>query len=56
MQMAFPTLEFAIAPATEAFRANPRDVSVVEPTVDILKSSKGNIEFVVQPILIPSIR
>ncbi|EJF62632.1 hypothetical protein BD309DRAFT_859313 [Dichomitus squalens] len=41
--MAFPTVEFIAAPATEAFRASPHNVSTVKPTVDILKSAEGMI-------------
>ncbi|CCM05047.1 uncharacterized protein FIBRA_07249 [Fibroporia radiculosa] len=42
--MSLPCVEVADAPATEAFLANPKDVSLVQPALDILKKSPGIIK------------
>ncbi|PIL30552.1 hypothetical protein GSI_07252 [Ganoderma sinense ZZ0214-1] len=41
--MALPTVEFVIAPSTEAFRANPRDAALTEPILEIMKTCEGMI-------------
>ncbi|KAI0933594.1 hypothetical protein AcW1_005382 [Taiwanofungus camphoratus] len=42
--MALPCVEVAEAPSSEAFRANPKDTSIVQPALGILKSSKGIVK------------
>lgn len=42
--MTLPCIEVADAPATEAFLANPKDVSIVQPALEILKKSPGIIK------------
>ncbi|KAH9934989.1 uncharacterized protein B0H18DRAFT_979310 [Fomitopsis serialis] len=42
--MSLPCVEVAVAPANEAFLANPKDKSLVQPALDLLKSSKGLIK------------
>jgi len=42
--MSLPCVEVADAPATEAYIANPKDVTIVKPALDILKNSKGIIK------------
>ncbi|KAI0806916.1 hypothetical protein C8Q74DRAFT_1362484 [Fomes fomentarius] len=44
MAAALPTVEVAFAPATEAFRANPRDLPLVKPTLEILNKADGQIK------------
>ncbi|RPD59183.1 hypothetical protein L226DRAFT_510337 [Lentinus tigrinus ALCF2SS1-7] len=41
--MSLPVVEVICAPATEAFRANPRSLPLVAPTFDILKKVDGQI-------------
>ncbi|KAI1784056.1 hypothetical protein LXA43DRAFT_902359 [Ganoderma leucocontextum] len=41
--MALPTVEILVAPATEAFRANPRDPAVVGPILEVMNSCPGMI-------------
>ncbi|KAM5542616.1 hypothetical protein V8D89_003577 [Ganoderma adspersum] len=41
--MALPTVEFVIAPATEAFRTNPRDTALTDPILEVLKFCQGMI-------------
>lgn len=43
--MALPCVEVAEAPSSEAFRANPKDTSIVQPALGILKSSKGIVKY-----------
>ncbi|KAI8999032.1 hypothetical protein BD414DRAFT_512575 [Trametes punicea] len=42
--MSLPTIEVVYKPATEAFRANPRDASLVKPAFDILSAQKGQLQ------------
>lgn len=46
MAAALPTIEIAFAPATEAFSANPRDLPLVKPTLEILDKADGQIKCV----------
>ena len=41
--MAFPAVEVAWAPATDAFKANPYDVSLVKDAGEILNNAEGHI-------------
>ena len=43
--MGFPAVEVAFAPATDAFKANPQDISIVKDACEILKSAEGHIEY-----------
>ena len=49
--MALPTVEFVVAPATEAFRANPRDAALTDPIRDVMNSCQGMIRCVLPLIL-----
>ncbi|KAI0373280.1 hypothetical protein BV20DRAFT_963120 [Pilatotrama ljubarskyi] len=42
--MSLPTLEIVHKRATEAFRANPKDASLVKPAFDILSAQKGQLQ------------
>jgi len=42
--MSLPCVEVAVAPANEAYLANPKDKSLVQPALDLLKGSKGLIK------------
>ena len=43
MALPLPTVEVVFAPATERFRADPRDLALVQPTFDILDNATGEI-------------
>ncbi|OBZ75177.1 hypothetical protein A0H81_04819 [Grifola frondosa] len=42
--MAFPCVEIAKAAPTDAFRADPKDVNIVQPALNLLKSCDGMIK------------
>ncbi|KZT11601.1 uncharacterized protein LAESUDRAFT_720850 [Laetiporus sulphureus 93-53] len=42
--MSLPCIEVAETPSTEAFLANPKDKSLVQPALDLLKNSKGIVK------------
>ncbi|KZT11600.1 uncharacterized protein LAESUDRAFT_711057 [Laetiporus sulphureus 93-53] len=42
--MSLPCIELAETPSTEAFLANPKDKSLVQPALDLLKNSKGIVK------------
>ena len=44
--MSLPTIEVVWKEATEAFRANPKDRSLVKESFDILSAQQGQLQYV----------
>ncbi|KAI0637416.1 hypothetical protein C8Q77DRAFT_1097451 [Trametes polyzona] len=42
--MSLPTIEVIYLPATEAYRANPKDESLLKPAFDLLAEQKGHLQ------------
>ena len=49
--MSFPAVEIAHSVATDAYRANPTDNSIVAPALDLVGSSEGAIRYVSRDIM-----